>query len=58
MHVSLGTSCVKEAISELPKPLFQSEAVCEAIIITMIFYSHANKTNFRKKGFTHQPRCS
>ena len=58
MCVSLGTSCVKQAISELPKPLFQSEGECEAITITMIFYSHANKTHFRKEGFTHQPRCS
>ena len=58
MRVSLGTTCVKEAISELPKPLFQSKAVCEAIIITITFYPHANKTHFPKKGFTNQPRCS
>ena len=32
-----------------PKPLFQSEAQCEAIDD---FYSHANKTrHFQKKGF-------
>ena len=33
-----------------PKPLFQSEAKYEAIM-KMIFYSHANKTHFVKKGF-------
>jgi len=30
-------------------PLFQSEAKCKAI--DMIFYSHANKIHFQKKGF-------
>ena len=35
-----------------PKPLFQSEAKCEAIDMKMISYSHANKTHFHKKGFT------
>ena len=33
------------------KPLFQSEATCEAIDKKMISYSHANKTHFDKKGF-------
>jgi len=33
-----------------PKPLFQSEAKCEPIM-KMIFYSHASKTHFPKKGF-------
>ena len=35
------------------KPLFQSEARCEAIDVKMIYYiySHANKTPFHKKGF-------
>ena len=28
------------------KPLFQSEAKCEAIDMKMILYSHANKTHF------------
>ena len=28
-----------------PKPLFQSEAKCEAIDVNEIFYSHAKKTN-------------
>ena len=32
-------------------PLFQSEAKCEAIDMNMIFYSHANRTYFHKKGF-------
>ena len=36
---------------ELAKPLFQSEAECEAIDMEVIFYSHTNKTHFHKKGF-------
>ena len=32
------------------KPLFQSEAKCKAIDKRMILYSHANKTEFDKKG--------
>ena len=35
-----------------PKPLFQSKAECETTEVKMIFYSHANKTHFHKKGFT------
>ena len=33
------------------KPLFQSEAKCEAIDMKMISYSHV-KTHFHKKGLT------
>ena len=34
------------------KPLFQSEAKCEAIDTKMSFYSHAGKlTHFHNKGF-------
>ena len=33
-----------------PKPLFQSEAKCEAIDMKMFFYSHVRKTHFHKKG--------
>ena len=33
------------------KPLFQSEAKCEATDMKMIFHSHANKTHLYKKGF-------
>ena len=33
------------------KPLFQSEAKCEAIDFKMIFYSHTNRTHFHNKGF-------
>ena len=33
-----------------PKPL-SSEAKCEAIDMKLIFYSHANKTHFLKRGF-------
>ena len=32
-----------------PKPLFQSEAKCEAIDLEIFFYSHANTTHFHKK---------
>ena len=35
-----------------PKPLFQSEAKCKAVNKKLIFYSHAKKTHFLKKGFT------
>ena len=34
-----------------PKPLFQSEAKCEAIDMKTTFYSRGNKTHFREKGF-------
>jgi len=33
------------------KPLFQSEAKCEAIGLKMIFNFHARKTHFHNKGF-------
>ena len=33
------------------KPLFQSEANCEAIDLKMSFYSHANETHLHKKDF-------
>ena len=33
------------------KPLFQSEAKCEAIDMKMIFNYDANKTHFQNKGF-------
>ena len=34
-----------------PKPLFHNEAKGEAIDMKIIFYPHANKTHFHKKGF-------
>ena len=37
------------------KPLFQSEARCEAIDVEIIFYSHANIVHFDKKGFALIP---
>ena len=41
-----------QLFSSCSKPLFQSEAKCEAIdIMLMIFYSHANKTSFHNIGF-------
>ena len=33
------------------KPLFQSEAKCQAIVMKMIFRSHANKTHCHNSGF-------
>ena len=36
--------------SSYPKPLFQNETKREAIDVTMIFYSLAQKTYFHKKG--------
>ena len=38
-------------ISIFFKPLFQSEAKCEAIDMKTNFYSQANKTHFHNKGF-------
>ena len=35
----------------VPKPLFQSEAKCEAIDMKRIFNYPANKTHFHNKGF-------
>ena len=32
-------------------PLYQNEVNCSAFDLKMIFYSHANKTHFHKKGF-------
>ena len=33
-----------------PGPLFQNEGRCSAFDMEIIFYSHANKTHFHKKG--------
>ena len=43
--------CFNKAITELPKPLFQSEAKYEVIDMKMNYYSPANNTHFHKKGF-------
>ena len=45
-----GLMIVKRPFPSYPKPLFQSEAKCEAIDIKMFFYSHSNKRHFHKKG--------
>ena len=37
--------------ASFPKPLFQSEAKCEAIDVNMILYSTANKLHFPWKDF-------
>lgn len=39
------------------KPLFQSEAVCKAIAMKTIIYSHVNKTQVFEKGFTCSLVC-
>ena len=33
-----------------PAPLYQNEVKCSTFDMKMIFYSHANKTHFHKKG--------
>ena len=33
-----------------PGPVFQNEGRCSAFDMEIIFYSHANKTHFHKKG--------
>ena len=33
-----------------PGPLYQNEVKCSALVMEMIFHSHANKTHFQKKG--------
>ena len=49
MLVTIGTQRVYRPFPSCPKPLFQSEAKCKATDKKMIFYSHGNKTHFRKK---------
>ena len=34
-----------------PEPLYQNEVKCSAFDMEMIFHSHANKTQFHKKGW-------
>ena len=41
----------QSAFLSCPMPLFQSEAKCEAMDMTINFHSHSNKTHFNKKGF-------
>ena len=53
----MTTLSLKRPFPSYPKPLFQSEANCEAIDMKMIsvFYSRANKTYFHDllpQGFT------
>ena len=47
-HISLD---INRPFPSCPNPLFHNEAKCEAIDMKIIFYSHANKTYFHKKGF-------
>ena len=52
LRVRLGQCCLELHCGSCPKPLFQSEAKCEAIAMKMIFYSRGNKTeHFHKKSF-------
>ena len=41
---------ISRSFPSYPKPLL-CEAKCEAIDMKLIFYSHANKTHFLKRGF-------
>ena len=48
----LGQCCLELHCGSCPKPLFQSEAKCEAITMKMIFYSRgSNAEHFHKKSF-------
>ena len=49
---SVSAPSANRPFARCPKPLFQSEAKCEAIDTTMTFYSRANKIHFHKKSFT------
>ena len=48
--VSYKEKKISRPFPSYPKPL-SSEAKCEAIDMKLIFNSHANKTNFLKRGF-------
>ena len=41
---------VNTPLASSPGPLYQNEVKCSAFYMEMIFHSHANKTNFHKKG--------
>ena len=41
---------VSRPLPSSPGPLYQHEVKCSAFYMEMIFHSHANKTNFHKKG--------
>ena len=49
--LSRGCKNQERPFRSCPKPLFQSEAKCEAIDMKAIFYYHASKTHFHKKVF-------
>ena len=46
-----GIGALTEPFPNCLTPLFQSKAYCKAIVMKMIFHSHANKTNFHWTGF-------
>ena len=52
---SVSAPSANRPFPRFAEPLFQREAKCEAINMTMVFCFHANKIHFRKKGcaFSH-----
>ena len=48
--ISLSNSSFVLLFPSSPGLLYQNEVKCSAFDTEMIFHSHANKTNFRKKG--------
>ena len=48
---SVSAPSANRPFPRFAEPLFQREAKCESINMTMVFYFHANKIHFRKKGF-------
>jgi len=41
---------INRPFPSFPGPLYQNEVKCPAFDVEMIFHSHANKTQFHKKG--------
>ena len=41
---------INRPFSSSPGPLYQNEVKCSAFDMEIIFHSHANKTQFHKKG--------
>ena len=41
---------INRSFPSSPGPLYQNEVKCPAFDVEMIFHSHANKTQFHKKG--------
>ena len=43
--------CSNRPFPSSPGPLFQNDGRCSAFGMEIIFHSHANTTNFHKKGY-------